>query len=68
MQDEAEAYFEAGVSGVVIFSWGSALFDLDQRGDFVDQVFFYDSTNKLITAALKTIAAEFDTLDPTPEP
>jgi len=68
LREEAEKYFEAGASGVVIFSWGSALFDLDQRGDLVGRVFFYDATNECITAMLKEIAAEYNTLDPTPEP
>lgn len=68
LQDEAERYFEAGASGVVIFKWGSALFDVDKRGGLVDQVFFYDANNEPITVMLKEIAAEFDTLDPTPEP
>ena len=69
LQDAAEKYFEAGVAGVVIFSWGSALFDLDQPGfASVDIFFFYDATNEPITAMLEQIAAEFDTLDPIPEP
>jgi hypothetical protein len=34
----------------------------------LDRVFFYDATNEPITAMLKEIATEFDTLDPTPEP
>ena len=45
------------------------MFDLDQPNfDPVDIFFFYDATNEPITAMLKEIAAEFDTLDPTPEP
>lgn len=68
LREEAEKYFEAGASGVVIFSWGSALFDLDKRGGLVDQVFSYDATNETITTMLKEIAAEFDTLNPTLEP
>jgi len=63
LQDQAEKYFEAGAAGVVIFTWGSALFDLDEANfDLVDRVFFYDATNEPITAMLKEIAAEFDTL------
>jgi len=69
LQDEAEKYFEAGAAGVVIFSWGSALFDLDKANfDPVDIFFFYDATNEPITAMLKEIAAEFDTLAPILEP
>lgn len=68
LREEAEKYFETGASGVIIFSWGSALFDFDKRGGLVDQVFFYDATNETITAMLKEIAAEFDTLNLAPEP
>ena len=68
LREEAEEYFEAGVAGVVIFSWGSTLFDVDKRGGLVDRVFFYDATNETITEMLNEIAVEFDTLDPIPEP
>jgi len=68
LKEEADKYFDAGASGVLIFSWGSALFPIDQRGDLVDQVFYYDATNETITAMFKEIADEFDTLDRSPEP
>ncbi len=70
LREEAERYFEVGASGVVISGWGSAL-ARDMYKTYLsesDLLFLYDIDNEPIVSALKEIAAEFDTLNPTAEP
>lgn len=66
LREEAKKYFDAGASGVIICTWGSTLgkeaYKTYMPGS--DLLFLYDITNEPIVAALKEIAAEFDTLDP----
>jgi hypothetical protein len=70
LREEAERYFEVGASGVVISGWGSTL-ARDMYKTYLsesDLLFLYDIDNEPIISALKEIAAEFDTLNPTAEP
>jgi len=66
----AKKYFEAGAAGVTLV-WGSTL-GKEAMKPYMSQYgaidVYYDATNKPIVTAMKEIAAEFDTLDPIPEP
>ena len=70
LHERAKESFEAGAAGVVVCTWGSALCEDIYRTYMTetDLLFNYDITNEPIVTALKEIAAEFDTLDPTVEP
>lgn len=62
LRDEAVKYFEAGAGGVIVFSWGSALYEKTGIPQ-TDLPLNYNATNEPIIAALTEIATEFRTTD-----
>jgi hypothetical protein len=70
LREEAKRYFEAGAAGIIVSGWGSVLCKEAYKTYMSksDLLFLYDITNEPLVAALKEIAAEFDTLNPAPGP